>query len=57
MAAIAFEGSSQIFLPRTAHILPWEAPPESGTFFTLQLYKRVGIAQVEVYKRVGKSVI
>ena len=26
-------------------------------FFRLQLYKRVGISQVEVNKRVGKSVI
>ena len=34
-----------------------EAPLERGTFFTLQVYKRVGISQVEVYKRVGKSVI
>ena len=38
-----------------------EAPPEGGTFFRLQVYKRVdkkvGISQVEVYKRVGKSVI
>ena len=34
-----------------------EAPPERGTFFRLQVYKRVGILQVEVYKRVGKSVI
>ena len=34
-----------------------EAPPERGTFFRLQDYKRVGISQVEVYKRVGKSVI
>ena len=31
-----------------------EAPPERGTFFRLQLYKRVGISQVEV---LGKSVI
>ena len=31
-----------------------EAPPERGTFFELQAYKRVGISQVEVYKRVGK---
>ena len=30
-----------------------EAPPERGTFFRLQVYKRVGISQVEVYKRVG----
>ena len=34
-----------------------EAPPERGTFFMLQVYKRVGISQIEVYKRVGKSVI
>ena len=34
-----------------------EAPPERGTFFRLQVYKRVGISEVEVYKRVGKSVI
>ena len=34
-----------------------EAPPERGTFFRLQVYKMVGILQVEVYKRVGKSVI
>ena len=34
-----------------------EAPPERGTFFRLQVYKRVGISQVEVYIRVGKSVI
>ena len=26
-----------------------EAPPERGTFFKLQVYKRVGISQVEVY--------
>ena len=34
-----------------------EAPPERGTFFMLQVYKRVGISQIGVYKRVGKSVI
>ena len=34
-----------------------EAPPERGTFFRVQVYKRVGISQVEVCKRVGKSVI
>ena len=34
-----------------------EAAPERGTFFTLQVYKRVGISRVEVYARVGKSVI
>ena len=34
-----------------------EASPERGTFFRLQVYKRVGISPVEVYKRVGKSVI
>ena len=30
-----------------------EVPPERGTFFRLQVYKRVGILLVEVYKRVG----
>ena len=34
-----------------------EAPPKRGTFLRLQVYKRVGISQVEVYKRVEKSVI
>ena len=34
-----------------------EAPPERGIFFWLQLYERAGISPVEVYKRVGKSVI
>ena len=34
-----------------------EAPPESGTFFRLQVYERVGISLVEVYNKVGKSVI
>ena len=34
-----------------------EAPPERGTFFRFQVYKKVGISQVGVYKRVGKSVI
>ncbi len=29
-----------------------EAPPERGTFFKLQVYKRVGISQVLVYERV-----
>ena len=32
-----------------------EAPPERGTFFRLAVYKRVGIARVEVFKRVGKT--
>ena len=32
-----------------------EAPPERGTFFRFQVYKRVGISQV--YEKVGKSVI
>ena len=34
-----------------------EAPPERGIFFRLQVYERVGILLVEVYKRVGKYVI
>ena len=34
-----------------------EVPPERGTFFTLQVYERVGTSRVEVHERVGKSVI
>ena len=34
-----------------------DPPPDRGTFFTLQVYERVGIARVKVYERVGKSVI
>ena len=30
-----------------------EAPPERGTFFSLQVYERVGISQVQEYQRVG----
>ena len=37
--------------------LYWEAPPERGIFFRLQVYERVGISLVEVYKRAGRSVI
>ena len=43
-------------LPRMAYAYG-EAPPERSTFLGLQVYKRVEISQVEVYKRVGKSVI
>ena len=34
-----------------------EAPPEKSTLFRLQAYERVQILQVEVYERIGKSVI
>ena len=34
-----------------------EASPERGIFFRLQVYEKVGISLVEVYKSVGKSVI
>ena len=37
------------------HGLYREALPERGTFFGLQVYERVGLSQVEVHKRVGKS--
>ena len=37
------------------HGLYREALPESGTFFRLQVYERVGLSLVEVHKRVGKS--
>ena len=48
--------------PRGGGVTPYnglygEAPSERGTFFRLQVYKRVGISQVEVHKRVGKSII
>ena len=32
-------------------------PPKRGILFRLQVYNRVGISQVDVYKRIGKSVI
>ena len=28
-----------------------DAPPERGTFFRLEVYERVGISRVEVYKK------
>ena len=31
-----------------------EAPPERGTFLTLQVYERAGISRIEVYERVKK---
>ena len=34
-----------------------EAPPERGTFQRLQVYESVRILLVEVYERVGTSVI
>ena len=34
-----------------------ECPLERGTFFRLEVYEMVGISLVEVYKRLGKSVI
>ena len=34
-----------------------EAPFDKGIFFRLQVYDRVGISLVKVYKRVRKSVI
>ena len=33
----------------------WEAPPERGTLFKLEVYKRVGISRVEVLKKAGKN--
>ena len=38
-------------------VLYGEALSERGTFFRLQVYERVGILLVEVFKRVEKSVI
>ena len=34
-----------------------KAPPERGTFLRIWVYEGVGISLVEVYERVGKSVI
>ena len=34
-----------------------ETPPERGTFIRLEVYDRVGILLVEIYKRVEKFVI
>jgi len=34
-----------------------EAQPEGGIFLSLKIYKRVGISQVKVSERAGKSVI
>ena len=31
--------------------LDWEAPPERGTSFRLQVYERVGISRAEVYEK------
>ena len=45
-------------LGNTTYIfLYWETLPERCTFFRLQLYESVLISVVEVYERVGKSVI
>ena len=56
------ESVKQKVTPEARGVTPYnglygEAPPERGTFFRLQVYKRVRISQVEVYKRVEKSVI
>ena len=32
-----------------------EAPPERGTFFRLEVFKRVRISRAEVQKRAGKT--
>ena len=37
--------------------LYWEALPERGTFFRLQVYERVWSLLVDVCKKVGKSVM
>ena len=34
-----------------------KAPPERGTSFRHQVYERLGILQLEVYERIGRSVI
>ena len=42
--------------PGRNSVLYGEAPPESGTFFRLQINNSVRISLVEVYERRGKSV-
>ena len=39
------------------NVIYWEAPPQMGTFFRLQIYEWVRVSLNEVYERVGKSVI
>ena len=39
------------------HDLYEEAPPKRGTFFRFLVNERVGISLVEIYEKVGKSVI
>ena len=34
-----------------------EAPLDTGNFFRLQVYIRLGISPVEVYRKAGKSLI
>lgn len=34
--------------------LQGETPPERGTFFELEVYKRVGNSPIEIYNRVGE---
>ena len=34
--------------------LNWEAPPEGGIFFRIQVYQMVGISLVEEFESVGK---
>ena len=33
------------------------APPERGTFFSLEVCERVGISRIQVWERVGKTAI
>ena len=64
VSAFFFFSFSWIFLPRstiwtpgTGYGLFGEPPPQRGTFFWRHVHEMVGILLVEVYKRVGKSVI
>ena len=40
---------------KPGRVLPKMAYTGRGTFWRLQVYRKVGISQVEVYERVGKS--
>ena len=51
LAKLSFQGGTPY------NDLYGEAPLETGTFFRLQVYQRVGILLIELYQRVEKSAI
>ena len=55
--AAARLSAAETGLQNPAEIKPTSRAPERGTLFTFRVYGRIGISRVEVYERVGKSVI